>query len=174
MKKTLETNDLLRTIQRQDIDTFFPLKIQYPLDEQALVKAIAIMHILDRELEEKHEITSSFKIQQLLTLGQRFANYGHNCLAFQTNLFLLLRCQHNVKFPLDWSFDRVTDQARRLLLEESRIYAEKGLERLRYLCLKNLLSLNLAKEQDREWITEEVPKIESVLQKDNIEFHFED
>jgi len=174
MRKTLDSNDLLRTIRRHDIDTFFPFKVQYPVDEQALVKSIAIMHILQRELEEKQEITSSFKVQQLLTLSQRFSNYGHNFLAFQTQLFLLLRYQNNIKFPLDWSIDRITEQARRLLLEESRIFAEKGLERLRYVCLSNLLSLNLAKEQDIAWINEEIPKIKDVLEKDNIESHFED
>jgi hypothetical protein len=58
-------------------------------------------------------------------------------------------------------------------LEESKVYAEKGLERLRYLCLSDMLSLNLAKEQDREWISQEVPKIKEILLKDNIEFFFE-
>ena len=172
MRKTLESTDLIKTIRRQDIDTFFPLKIQYPIDEQALVKSIAIMHILERELEEKQEISSSFKVQQLLTLSQRFANFGHSFLAFQTYLFLLKRYQQNITFPLGWTIDKITDQARRLLLEESRIYAEKGLERLRYVCLNNLLSLNLARENDCIWINEEIPKIKSVLDKDNIEFHF--
>ncbi len=173
LRKSLVSNDLLRTIQSQDIDTFFPLKIQYPTDEQALVKLLALMHILQKELDDKQEISSSFKVQQLLTLGHRFASYGHNFLAFQAYLFLLLRSESNIKFPLDWSLAKVTDNARRLLLEESKIYAERGLERLRFLCLNDLISLNLAKDQDREWILKELPKIEETLKKDNIEYIIE-
>lgn len=174
LRKSLDSNDLLRTIQSQDVDTFFPLKIQYPIDEQALVKLIALMHILQRELDENQMITSSFKVQQLLTLSNRFASYGHNFMAFQAYLFLLMRSKNEIKFPLDWTIDKVTEQSRRLLLEESKVYAEKGLERLRYLCLSDLLSLNLAKIQDREWISEEIPKIKDTLKRDNIEFFFED
>ncbi|MCE7741385.1 MAG: hypothetical protein GOP50_02915 [Candidatus Heimdallarchaeota archaeon] len=173
LRKSLVSDDLLKTIQSQDIDSFFPLKIQYPSDEQALVKLIALMHILQKELDEKKEITSSFKVQQLLTLGHRFASFGHNYLAFQAHLFLLLRSNTEIKFPLDWSIEKVSENSRRLLLEESKIYAERGLERLRFVCLNDLISLNLAKEQDREWILKEIPKIRNDLQKDNIEYYYQ-
>ncbi len=173
LRKSLVSNDLLSTLRSQEIDSFFPFKIQYPLDEQAMVKLIALMHILQKEITEKQEISSSFKVQQLLTLSHRFASFGHNFLAYQAFLFLIKRSEYNIKFPLDWSMEKVLEQSRRLLLEESRIFAERGLERLRFICLNDLISLDLVKNQDREWILKEIPKIKENLQKDNIEYYFE-
>ncbi len=172
-RKNLVSTNMLKSIQSQEIDTFFPLKIQYPSDEQAMVKLIALMHILQKEIEEKNEIASSFKVQQLLTLSNRFTNFGHNYLAFQAYRFLLLRSEKTIRFPLDWSLAEITDQARRSLLEESKIYAERGLERMRMMSLNNLITLNLAKDNDREWILSELPKIKESLQKDNIEYCIE-
>ncbi|MHA1199664.1 MAG: hypothetical protein ACTSQF_10090 [Candidatus Heimdallarchaeaceae archaeon] len=174
LQKSMVSDDLLRTIQSQDIDSYFPMKIQYPSDEQALVKLIALMHILQKEIDEKKEITSSFKVQQLLTLGHRFASFGHHYLAFQAHLFLLLRLNNKIKFPLDWSIEKVSENSRRLLLEESKVYAERGLERLRFKSLNDLISLDLLREQDREWTLKEIPKIKSNLQKDNIHYYFQD
>jgi hypothetical protein len=170
-KKTLTSEEKLINIDAKEQTSYFPQRIHYPLDEQSLVKMIALIHILAKEIEEKKRITSSFKVQQFLTLSNRFAKSGHFFLAYQVPLFIISNEEYEIKFPLDWSYSKICDYGRRLLLEESNFYAGKGYERLRYACLKDLKDLNLYKESESEWVRNELSKIMNVLKKDNINHH---
>ncbi len=170
-KKSLTSEEKLSNISAKEPSSYFPQKIHYPLDEQSLVKMIALIHILTKEIEEKKKITSSFKVQQFLTLSNRFADSGHFFLAYQVPYFLIYNQDYEIKYPLDWSYSKIRDYGRRLLLEESNVFASKGFERLRYACLNDLKEYNLCKESEDEWVTDELSKIIKILKEDNINHH---
>lgn len=168
-KKTLISEEKILDIDIEETRSYFPQRIHYPLDEQSLVKMIALIHILTKEIEEKKKISSSFKVQQFISLSNKFANSGHYFLAFQAPYFFINNEEFEIKFPLDWSFSKVCENGRHLLLEESSLYAGKGLERLRYACLSDLITYNLYKESEIEWIKEELSQISKLLIADNID-----
>jgi len=121
-KKSISSDDNLIGINTTDLGSYFPQRIHYPLDEQSLVKMIALLHILAKEIDEREKITSSFKVQQFLTLSNKFANSGHFFLAFQVPYFLMNHQKYDIKYPLDWSNSKIRDYGRRLLLEESNVF----------------------------------------------------
>lgn len=167
-EKTLISEEKVLDFNLEETRNYFPQRVHYPLDEQSLVKMIALIHILTKEIEEKKKISSSFKVQQFISLSNRFANSRHYFLAFQVPYFFINNREYEIKFPLDWSFSKICENGRHLLLEESSFYANKGFERLRYACLNDLIEYNLYKESEIEWIKEERSKISKLLRVDNI------
>ncbi|MCG3215862.1 MAG: hypothetical protein KAS63_04065 [Candidatus Heimdallarchaeota archaeon] len=145
---------------------FVPTSLLFQINIQAMVKMVSIMQQLKKESEEKKVISSQFRIQQLITLSQRFSNLGHNYLAFQIPLFLTRLDKKIEKLPLGWSFDRLKELGREQLLEEANLYAQEKIETLRFCCLNDLIDLDFANKQDFDWISEEKRKIEEKINQD--------
>ena len=152
----------------QNKNIFIPLKFQSEIDIQDLVKMIAILQVLKKENEEKGEISSKFKIQQVLLLSRKFSNSGNFFLAYQILLFFIANKNKIKNLPEDWTLDTISDFGRRQLLEESQFYVKDNLERIRLLILNSLKSQNLVKETDVIWIKDEISGLQTVLSSDNI------
>ena len=149
---------------------YFPKKIFFNLEIQDIIQLISLLRSLTEELEKSNIIKSKFKVLQILILSQKFAKAGNKFLASQITLFLLDNKEAIASFPLNWSTEKITNLARKNLLEESEYLAMNGFEKLRIRCLEDLTTYGLLKESEEEWFEKEVMTIRDKLTNDNIEF----
>ncbi|MCK4845230.1 MAG: hypothetical protein KAS95_06135 [Candidatus Heimdallarchaeota archaeon] len=165
-------NDSMVNSNYSDIKQFdyFPKKILFNLEIQDIIQLIALLRSLTEELEKLNIIKSKFKVQQILILSKKFAKAGNKFLASQITLFLLDNKEAIDSFPLDWSMEKITNLARKNLLEESEYLAMNGFEKLRIRCLEDLTTYDLLKESEKEWFEKEKMTILDKLTNDNIEF----
>ncbi len=147
---------------------FIPLKFQSELDPQDFVKMIALLQVLKTDIQEKGEMLSKFRIQQVLLLSRKFFNSGNFYLAYQILLFFISNKNKIKNLPEDWSIDMISDFGRRQLLEESQFYSKDNLDRFRFLILNDLQSYQLMKETDVRWIEDEISRLQKILDRDNI------
>ncbi len=149
---------------------YFPKKITFNLEIQDIIQLIALLRSLTEDLEQINVIKSKFKVQQILILSQKLAKTGNKFLASQITLFLLDNKEAIDSFPLNWSIEKITDLARKNLLEESEYLAMNGFEKLRIRCLEDLTTYDLLKESEKDWFEKEKMTILEKLKDDNIEY----
>ncbi|MHA1668555.1 MAG: hypothetical protein ACTSUR_07850 [Candidatus Heimdallarchaeaceae archaeon] len=145
---------------------YFHLEFSHHVATQDLVKAIALIQGMKIKMNDNEVITSTFKIQQLLLLQEKFAKQENYYLAFQILFFLLQNRKKIKKLPLKWTYQDLEAQCRKLLLEESKFYAQNKIEGLRYLTLLDLRKYNFIRASEESWIMDEIKKIQESLQKD--------
>ena len=165
IKKT-SSNDI--TSDKKDVSVFKSVSIHSATDVQDIIKTVSLLHFINSEIEEQKTIKSQFKLQQLLILSQKFSEIKQHNLAFQILLFLLKKQKHIEKLPIDWTIDKIKVLGRKQLLEESKLYAQNGVERLRLQCLSDLVEYDLAKDVDKDWIGKEIKEMFEKLQNDNV------
>jgi hypothetical protein len=149
---------------------YYPKKIIFNLEIQDIIQLIALLRSLTEDIEKLNVIKSKFKVQQILILSQKFAKAGNKFLASQITLFLLDNKETIDSFPLNWSIEKITNLARKNLLEESEYLAMNSFEKLRIRCLEDLTTYNLLKESEKEWFEKEKMTILEKLLNDNIEY----
>lgn len=163
-----------RTAKNENLDdsskngVYHTISIHSAVDIQNIIKALSLLHFINSEIEEKKTIKSQFKLQQLLILSQKFSEIKQYNLAFQLLLFLLRKQIYIEKLPIDWTLEKIKELSRKQLLEEEKLYSQKGVERLRLQCLSDLVEYDLAKDIDKDWIEKEIKETYEKLQKDNV------
>jgi hypothetical protein len=123
---------------------------------------------LKTDIQEKGEMLSKFRIQQVLLLSRKFFNSGNFYLSYQILLFFISNKNKITNLPEDWNIDTIVDYGRRQLLEESQFYSKDNLDRFRLLILNDLKSHQLMKETDVKWIEDEISRLQQMLSNDNI------
>ncbi|MBY9001466.1 MAG: hypothetical protein KGD64_11150 [Candidatus Heimdallarchaeota archaeon] len=145
-----------------------PIIFQNPVEVQETVKLVSLLGIIKDGIIEKNSISSPFKIQQLLTLSQKFLNSGHFGLAFQAPLFLSKVKDKIDKYPPDWNFNKIIELGKKSLDLESNKFAAEKIESLRLACLKDLLVLD-SEEKSLTNLSVEIQDLEEMLLQDNID-----
>ncbi|MHA1399951.1 MAG: hypothetical protein ACTSQE_06365 [Candidatus Heimdallarchaeaceae archaeon] len=135
-----------------------------------MVKTLALFHILRKNGSKEEKSMIKFKLQQILQLITIFIKKRYWFLALQLVILLLEDYgKEDYNFPSPWSLEKIKEVGRKALINESQELAIKGVERLRYFSLKDLLDYNLAKEKEKNWIVEEMSNIKEKINRDNID-----
>lgn len=165
IKPNKHDQHLDRTIRQ-----YFKFKLTRKRDNLSIVKYVALLNTLKEQMEEKKEISSSFKLQQILSLSDKFIETNNLFLAFQGLYFIINNKEKITKLPRTTTYDELKKKARRVLLDESRYYMKNNLERLRYRSLEDIIKYKLVNKRDEQWINNELIKIKENLKTDNIIF----
>ncbi len=149
---------------------YFEFNLTRTKDNLSIVKYIALLNTLKEQIEDEGQVSSTFKLQQILSLSEKFIETNNLFLAFQGLNFIIKNQGKTTKLPRTTTYDELKKKARRILLDESRYYMKNNLERLRYRSLQDVIRYNLMNKQDEQWIKNELIKIRENLKTDNVIF----
>ena len=146
-----------------------PILFDVVIDEQDIVKMIALINVVKEDAIEKGMIASTFKIQQLLTLSGKFAALGHFYLAIQPALLFSKLELKISQYPADWTLDKIIEVGRNYLDRELEYYIQERLDKLKLFCLKDRVNLDRNRHHEIHVVQQEISELEEWLSEDNIE-----
>jgi hypothetical protein len=167
---TYYKNNTNNTNLKSKKEIYLTLRVQCDFNIQDLVKMIALMQVVKKEFSEDEKTHSTFKIQQLLTLSKKFVNQGNCFLSYQIPYFFECVKSEKIKFPVEWSQERIEKMGIDLLLKESDLYKKKGLNRLFYQVLLDKIECEKFEVSVLNQFKKDKANAENLLRKDNIPF----
>lgn len=103
----------------------YPLvSVSFPIDSQAVVRTIAILSSLIDELVNNEQITSTFKVNQLLATSLKFQQIGHYFLGNVLLEFCAKYISRIKTLPPGWDIERINTLGIEGIVQECNLFSE--------------------------------------------------